>query len=192
MSSRTLVTRAAQGFAPDARFARGGANDGAESGSHTAAGPLEEAFARGCAEGEAAAQRDFETRLHEVEMRFTGMGKAFADLASDEGDRLRARLREMVVALCEATIAPLALDEDLLARRVEAAAGMLKRAQDERHIRLNPDDLLMVRALVSPDLLLEPDPSLERGALRIETIDGGIEDGPESWQQAIREAIGQC
>ena len=198
MSSRPLALRETVGFSADSRFSRDiPASEVVievepEEPAEPEPDPLEEAFARGVAEGEAQARKEYDDRLLELEQRFAGMGKELAELAVDESDRLRNRLRETVVALCEETIAPLALDTQLLARRVEKAANMLMRAQDERHIRLHPDDLTAIRTLVSPDLSMEADPSLPRGSLRIETVDGGIEDGMASWQEAIREAVGQC
>jgi flagellar assembly protein FliH len=43
-----------------------------------------------------------------------------------------------------------------------------------------------------PALEVLPDPALERGALRIETQAGGVEDGPAHWHRAIAEALAQC
>ncbi len=110
---------------------------------------------------------------------------------------LRQRLLATVVALCEAALAPLALDMPALARRVERAAALFMRADDERVIRLNADDLAVVRDLLPPDWAFVPDPALERGALRVETRSGGLaaggaEDGPTQWRQAIAEALDSC
>ena len=45
---------------------------------------------------------------------------------------------------------------------------------------------------VSDSLDLRADASVERGGLRVETEDGGVEDGPEQWRRAIEEALGSC
>ena len=116
-------------------------------------------------------------QLAEVELRYAALDRAFADLAVVEEERLRAALRETVAALCEAALQPLALDPAALAMRVERAAAMLRRAADERHIRLHPDDIALVRASIGTGLTLEPDASLPRGALRIETTEGGMRTG---------------
>ena len=97
-----------------------------------------------------------------------------------------------VRALCEDAVLPLALDIEGLARRVEAAAALLQRKTDERVIHLNPSDHALVMPLIDPALTLVPDPTIERGGLRIDTEDGGVEDGPAQWRQAIAEALGQC
>jgi len=36
------------------------------------------------------------------------------------------------------------------------------------------------------------DPSLERGAIRVEGTSGGVEDGPATWRKAIAEALARC
>lgn len=192
LSSRSLVLRAPRGFATDPRFSRDAPLPEPEEPGEAAPDPLEEAFARGLADGAALAQAQHETELADLRARYSALSASFADLACDEREALRERLRETVVALCEATVVPLALDPQLLAGRIERAAAMLQRAQDERRVRLHPDDLDAVRLLVPPQLTLEPDPALARGELRIETAEGGIEDGPDTWRDAIREALGQC
>ena len=69
---------------------------------------------------------------------------------------------------------------------------MLRRTQDERRVLLNPDDVLLVEARLPQGLEIEADPSVERGALRIETADGGIEDGPSQWRRILAEAFREC
>ncbi len=96
------------------------------------------------------------------------------------------------MALCEATLVPFALDPDALVQRVERALAMLARADDERVIRLNPDDLALVSPRLSDGWKVVPDPALDRGALRIEAQSGGIEDGPAQWRRALAEAFHAC
>ena len=117
---------------------------------------------------------------------------AFARFDEESGKALRKRLQETVLALCEDAVLPLALDTEGLHRRVEAAAALLQRKSDERVIRLHPSDHALVLPLVDPELTLIPDPAIERGGLRIDTEDGGVEDGPTQWKQAIAEALAAC
>ena len=105
---------------------------------------------------------------------------------------MRQRLHETVSALCEAAIAPLALEPEALVRRAARAAAMLARGDDHRLLRLHPDDLALIAARLPEGLAVEPDPALPRGALRIETQGGGIEDGPGQWHRAIAEALARC
>jgi len=117
---------------------------------------------------------------------------SFAKLDAALAEDLRRKLHETVVALSEAALSPLALDAGALARRVEAAVAMFVRADDERVIRLHPDDLTLVAGKLPANWQFVPDPALDRGALRVETASGGIEDGPQQWREAITEALRLC
>ncbi len=117
---------------------------------------------------------------------------ALARLDGELTEALRQKLFATVEALCEAAIAPLALDKEALAARIARAAGMLARADDDKRLRLHPDDLALVAGRLPAGLAVEPDPALERGALRFETTAGGVEDGPAHWRRTIAEAIGLC
>lgn len=178
------------GFAADPRFlaaAKTPAPPLAEPGDplarawedgHSAGFAEASAEARSLAESEAAARSQIELSLVRID----------AELA----EQLRLKLYATVEALCEAAIAPLALDQDALAARVTRAAAMLARADDERVLRLHPDDIAMVEQRLPDTLPIVADPALERGALRVETSNGGVEDGPAHWRRAIAEAIAQC
>jgi flagellar assembly protein FliH len=69
---------------------------------------------------------------------------------------------------------------------------MLQRSQDERRVLLNPEDLKLVEGRLAAGLIVEADANVERGGLRIETPDGGIEDGPVHWRRVLAEAFGEC
>ena len=154
--------------------------------------PVIDAYERGYAEGLAHAREEAEQEAAERDRNRAAIELAFARMDDKSAIELRERLQQTVLALCEDTILPLALDHKGLAARVENAAAMLQRSQDERRVLLNPDDLEEVRHRLPPDLIVEGDPSVERGALRIETPDGGIEDGPTQWRRILAEAFGQC
>ncbi len=151
--------------------------------------PLTVAWSEGFAVGaqqarvEAAEQAGIEGEAREA------LTLAFTRLDAELAEILRQRLHDTVAALCETALAPLALDEDALLRRIERAAAMIARADDERIIRLHPDDLALILPRLGEDWEVVPDPGLERGALRVETATGGVEDGPAQWRQAIAEAM---
>ena len=180
-------------FTPDPRFAssepaprpRAPFADAGEP----APDPLDVAHARGFVEGHAAGRAEAgaeAARMGDAAARLT---LAFTRLDAGMAEQLRQRLVETVAALCEATLAPLALDRTLLASRVSRAVGMFTRADDERVIRLNPDDLEALRAALPADWTFLPDPALAPGALRVETASGGAEDGPAQWRRAIAQAL---
>lgn len=142
-------------------------------------------FAAGLEEAAAIMKAEAEADANARE----GLSLQFARLDAELAEGLRQRLYDTVVTLCESALAPLALDAEALLSRIERAVGMLQRAGDERIIRLNPADLALVSDKCRGDWTIVPDSSLARGALRIETTDGGIEDGPAQWRQAIAEAL---
>ncbi|MCB2060607.1 MAG: FliH/SctL family protein [Novosphingobium sp.] len=182
------------GFRQDARFARA-----SEARDHALRDQLDEpedpistafaeGFAAGAAEAQAMAARE---ALADAEAR-EALEISFSRLNTQLEEELRLKLRDTVATLCELTIAPLALDEDTLIRRIETAAAMFRRADDERVIRLHPDDLKLVSPRLAQDWHVVPDPTLERGGLRVECATGGVEDGPDVWRRAIAEALHQC
>ncbi len=148
----------------------------------------EEGHAAGFAEAHAAA---LEVAEEEAAAR-ERIELALARLDAQQSELLRQKLYATVEALCEAAIAPLALDRDALAARVDRAATMLARADDAKVLRLHPDDLKLVARQLPQQLEVLEDPALERGALRVETPSGGVEDGPAHWRRAIAEALAQC
>lgn len=177
------------GFVSDPRYCRGAAPARILSQPHD---PLrtawEEGFAAGHAEAETAAleQAAAENAARErIEL-------ALARLDGELAEELRAKLFSVVETLCETALAPLALDREALLKRIARAAQMLARADDDKVLRLHPDDLDLIAERLPDDLVVAPDPALERGAIRIETSAGGIEDGPAHWRRAIAEALTQC
>jgi flagellar assembly protein FliH len=179
------------GFRKDARFAL----------SHAEAPPPEPiavedpvamAWAEGYAKGieqarlEAEAARDSESSAH------AALELSLTRLSDEMAESLRQRLLDTVLTLCEATLVPYAHDAQVLARRVERAVAMLSRAEDERVIRLHPDDLALISEKLSAEWNVVPDPALDRGALRVETQSGGVEDGPAEWRRALAEAFHAC
>jgi flagellar assembly protein FliH len=156
------------------------------------ADPLMQAFADGHAAGFAEAETAA-AALAENETAARAMIEfSLARLDTELAEALRQRLLATVEMLCEATIAPLALDRKLLAERVARAAAMLARADDERLLRLHPDDLALIAVELPDGLPVLADAALERGALRVETSNGGVEDGPQQWRRAITEALSTC
>jgi flagellar assembly protein FliH len=186
---------AAGGFRSDARFASLGGVAPAEPQRVPEAepeDPLAIAFAEGYAAGAAEAQAQADERMLADAAAREGLGLAFSKLDRELEEELRQRLRDTVAALCEAAIAPLALDQDALLRRVERAVSLLARADDERVVRLHPDDIVLLSERFAADWQVVPDRTLERGALRVETANGGVEDGPDLWRREIAEALRQC
>lgn len=173
------------GFRPSARFGGVDSPDRPKQQADPAAEALAQAHAQGFAEGRALAEAEARTMLEAQGQ----LSLAFERLDQTMEEELRLALREVVAALCERALAPLAIEEEALLARIDKAVAMLSRSYDERTIRLNPDDLSLVSERLRADWTVLPDPSLPRGTLRIESTEGGIEDGPETWRRAIAEAL---
>ncbi len=180
----------ASGFVSDPRF--GAAAAAARTMETEVEDPLARAWSDGHAAGYAEAQAEAQARAEADDAARTRIEMKLARLDAEHAEELRQRLLATVEALCESAIAPLALDKDALLARVTRAAGMLARADDERVLRLHPDDLKLVAKRLPADLEVQPDPRLERGAIRVEAANGGVEDGPDNWRRAIAEALSQC
>ncbi|MEL7729636.1 FliH/SctL family protein [Citromicrobium bathyomarinum] len=182
--------RTRRGFTPNAAYHA--ACVPTERGSAHDEDTVADAFARGREEGRAEAMQEIAAQRAEEDAARAAITLAFAKFDEDSARALRERLRETVIALCEDAVLPLALNTEGLARRVEAAAALLQRKTDERVIRLHPSDHALVLPLIDETLTLVADPTIERGGLRIDTDDGGVEDGPGQWRQAIAEALAAC
>lgn len=153
---------------------------------------VEDAYRRGFEDGQAAARADAEAQIAREREARAAIELAFARFDADSAEALRESLCATVHALCEEALVPLALETQSLTKRIEIAASMLQRKHDERVISIHPEDLKLVRDSVDPSLELVADASVERGGLRVDTDDGGIEDGPQKWKRALVEAFETC
>lgn len=169
-----------RGFTPDAHLHAGATAPDSEQSQHDAA------YAEGERAGRAAAMAEMEERTRAQ----SKLGAALARLDHSLAERLSGRLSETVLALCEATLAPLTTDPDALQRRCIAAAGAVGEGIIDASLRLHPDDI----ALLDPDFAatwhLVHDPELERGTIEFDMPEGAVRDGPEEWRSALREALG--
>lgn len=181
---------ASSGFRGDARFAATAESTPASEAEPD--DPLAISWAEGYLAGTEQAQADAAQQAETEAAAREALALSFTRLTREMEELLRQRLRDTVAALCETALAPLALDEAALMRRIERAVTMFARADDERVIWLNPEDLAMISAQFRDDWQVLPDPALERGALRVESASGGVEQGPAQWRMELAEALKQC
>ncbi|MEO0031134.1 MAG: hypothetical protein RIS94_892 [Pseudomonadota bacterium] len=180
------------GFLRDARFGRMNARPLHHAAAEADADPVGRAFADGYAQGAEDARTAALVEAAEANAARDRIETALANMDAALVQQFEERLRQTVMALCEAVVAPAAIDPDALAHRVKAAAALFARAGDERVIRLHPEDLALVHARLPEDWHCEPDSSLERGSIRVEGPQGGVEDGPAQWRAALEDALRQC
>jgi flagellar assembly protein FliH len=157
-----------------------------------ASDPIADAYLQGYAQGVDDASAQAAAAVQADAEAGEGLALAFTRLDQALEEQLRQRLRDTVMALCEAALAPLAIDEEMLVYRVTTAASMLARADDSRVIRINPEDIKLLAPRFLADWEVQADATLERGAIRVEGVNGGVEDGPSTWRRAIAEALHAC
>lgn len=187
MSSLPLAALAEpRGFCSDLRFSASG------MAAEELVDPVEQAWDDGYAAGLVEARTEAEARAAEQEAVLARLQLSLGQIDAEMQERLRERLLETVAALCEAAIAPLALDADALRRRVEKACTLLADSEGERVLRLHPDDIALIGKFLPQTYVITKDIALERGTLVVETCQGGVEDGPAVWRRAIAEALAQC
>ena len=178
------------GFRPDWRFGMAPPmEESRQEPEEPADDPLEVAFAEGYARGSQDAAAIAEQNARETDAARSRIETAFERLADDQVVELERRLRETILLLCEQTLAPLTTDPEALTHRINKALGLLRRTQDERIVRMHPDDLALVVNRLSESIRVEPDASMPRGQLLVETSEGGIEDGPDQWRRVLAEAL---
>jgi flagellar assembly protein FliH len=105
---------------------------------------------------------------------------------------LESRLREAVLALCRQAIDDYSVSPERLTARIQAAVKMLTTAHNEKTIEVSPGDLDVLRAALPAEWKLVANAELVRGAIRVTTPEGGVEDGPDQWKLALEEAIRTC
>lgn len=179
-----------QDFIPDPRYAARGESPQEPLVPPAADRPdeLAAAFERGREQGLADAAAA--AGQSAVERRRLGSGLRRMD--EEMIERLGREMTETIALLCEATLAPLALDRALLAQRCEKASALLGARTAGQVLYLHPQDITELDEGFAANWDIIPDPALERGALRIETSDGGISDGPAQWRATLAEALGLC
>ena len=186
-----LFGQSGGGFMPDARFGALVAQQIAEeAAAPPVQDPAEAAFAEGYGRGYQDAMAQARIQAEQDNAARGRIETAFERLAEAEELRLEQRLRETVLALCEHTLAPMTTDPDALTMRISKALSLLRRSEDQRVVRLHPDDLALIAERLPDTTKVDPDPTLARGELRIETVEGGLEDGPEQWRRILSEALG--
>ena len=174
---------------PDARFASAALDDPSESAlPEGEESRLAEAFAQGAAQGREEAQARAEGDAGERRK----LGSAIRALDTQLTEELADLLSQTVLALCEATLAPAALDIALLQRRASKAAEMLEEARGEIILRLCPGDIEQLDDAFRAEWTITPDATLAPGDVRVEGKQGAIADGPSEWSATIAAALATC
>lgn len=144
------------------------------------------AYAEGERAGRAAAMAEMELEARASDK----LGAALARLDHSLAERLSGRLSETVLALCEATLAPLTIDPDALQRRCIEAASAVGDGIIDASLRMHPDDIALLDPSFAATWHLVQDAELERGTIEFDMPEGAVRDGPQEWRSALRDALG--
>lgn len=143
------------------------------------------AFARGKAAGRAEAAAEAEDRA----ARHRALRLTFHALDEAALGVLAADLAATVLTLTEAVLGEVAVDRAGLLARCAEAARRIGGAAESLALHLNPEDIALIGDEGIAGWNIVPDPAIARGALRIESPEGAVSDGPEEWRRAIAAAV---
>ncbi|MFM7350200.1 MAG: FliH/SctL family protein [Erythrobacter sp.] len=154
-----------------------------------AADPQAEALARAYAEGEAAGRASAAAEAAGHASRHRALRLTFRALDEAALAVLAEDLAATVMTLAEGVFGEAAVDRAGLLARCQAAARRIGGAAESLALHLNPADIDMLGDESLEGWRIVPDPSLLRGALRIESPEGTVGEGPEEWRRAIEAAV---
>jgi flagellar assembly protein FliH len=109
-------------------------------------------------------------------------------LRPEPTNALALLLAETVDRLVREIVGQVAIDPMVLLERAKAAAALIGENVEPSRLRAHPEDA----ALLAPaqiDIAIEPDPSLARGTLILETGHGWVEDGPAVRRERLRAEL---
>lgn len=117
------------------------------------------------------------------------LGEALKSTDRIDRDLLASQLRQTVMFLVSKMVRETGIAADLLVSRIEAATDLIVDNAEAAVLRLNPEDMPLVKdhlpALVQP----VGDAEIARGSFIIESPATIVEDGPELWLEQLAQAI---
>ncbi|MFN3388276.1 MAG: FliH/SctL family protein [Allosphingosinicella sp.] len=179
-----VIGRAAPTFTPMAGEEPANDDPAAPSPEDEVARIEAEAFALGYEAGREAAEQDFAAEREAV----ASLARSLEALRPLPEQQLALLLAETVDRLVRQLVGEVGVDPVLLLSRAKNAAAMLGAEAAAAKMRLHPEDVLLLAEAGLP-VPLEADPALERGAIRIETATGWIEDSPAIRLERLRAEL---
>lgn len=134
---------------------------------------VEDPYARGLADGQQMAEAAFSVERKQLHALLVSADA----LRPEDNAEIGFMLDNIIRKIVEKIVGSSEMDAAFLAQQIADATAALTEADQNRTLRLHPDDLAL---LAGADLPLHcvPDAQLPRGGLRIECSDGWIEHGP--------------
>ncbi|MGV3482313.1 MAG: FliH/SctL family protein [Sphingobium sp.] len=154
--------------------------------------PIRQAWKSGFEDGVATEKRLAREMQGEDVAALTALGEQIHQIDAASLHMLESRLRDAVVALCRQVIDDCVIAPDRLAARIQVAVRMLAATHSEKRVEVSPTDFKLLGGQLPAEWTVTANPDLARGAIRVMTPEGGVEDGPEHWKLALEEAIRTC
>ena len=167
------IQRRAPAFSPWDGDAEQPANDVAAPPTPDLAPVEADAFADGFEQG----RRTVELELAAEREALARLAESLEALRPEPPAPLALVLAETVERLVRQIVGEVEIDPTTLLTRARAAAALVAEEVEPARLCLHPDDIPLLGEANLP-LPIAPDPSLDRGALRVESGAGWIEDGP--------------
>lgn len=133
-----------------------------------------DAFAQGFDEGVRVATESLSEDANARE----AMLHALEQLAPASNGALSAMLTTAVMRLASQIVGEAQIDADLLRQRCETVAAFVQDEQSRSGLHIHPDDIPLVEGCAL-GVKLVPDDNMARGNIRLDTVDGWVEDGPD-------------
>jgi len=190
------------GFSPQpvgARFAQAAADAAAEAAADPDGfsptepahfvDPIAEARAEGYAQGfhEGHEQGELERERDQATLR--ALGDALKSAERLDRDLIAGRLRQTVLFLVSKIIGDTGISPDLLTRRIEAATDLIADGAENATLRVNPEDLPLLKDTLPVGIHPLGDALIERGGFVLESPSTLVEDGPDLWLEQLAQAI---
>ncbi|MBB4152334.1 flagellar assembly protein FliH [Sphingomonas jinjuensis] len=151
--------------------------------------PIEVAHAAGFAEGLAAAQAAAAEAAARDQQLVSELLEALKFGGGFDREAMAGRLRQTVMFLVSRLVGETGVAADLLATRVDAAAGLLADKAEAALLRLNPDDVALLDGKLPATIFAAGDANVARGSFVLESASTIVEDGPELWLEQLAAAI---
>jgi flagellar assembly protein FliH len=143
-----------------------------------------EAMAQGFAAGIDAGRREAETERQALRQLAAGLESLKAEPTLGLGMMIAATVERLL----HQVVGEVEVCRETLMDRAQAAAALIGDETRPAVLKLNPADLARLDGAELP-VAAEPDAMLQPGELRLETVNGSIEDGPGLRLERLRSAL---
>lgn len=116
------------------------------------------------------------------------LAEALELLAPAPSGMLSTMLSATVVRLVEQIVGEVEIDMDRLVQRCDTVAAFIEGNQDRSALHVHPDDAEMLKD-ETIGVPLVADQTMQRGCVRLETMDGWVEDGPDVRLSRLRALL---